>query len=82
MMVIHSLSSCYVRFFLEPAKSWRIKGIPPLTGTDRMFARSVERRSMRSLIGSASAFLAETIAATYFKKFTPHFSHVPPWRCS
>src|SRR5208282_882483 len=63
-------------------KKERRRGMPRVKGTVRTFLRSVERRSRRSWITSDSAFLAARTAEIYFMKSTPHFSQVPPWRCS
>jgi hypothetical protein len=66
----------------DPAKRSRIRGMPNVNGTSRRFFISDERCSSRSWATSASAFLAATMALIYFRKSTPHFSHLPPWRCS
>jgi len=59
-----------------------MSGIPSVNGTNRRFFISVERCSRRSRAASDSFFFAETTALMYFRKSTPHFSHVPPCRCS
>src|SRR4029077_14447244 len=63
-------------------RSDRISGIPSVKGTQRMFFMRVERCSRRSWNWSASAFFAVLIPPMYFRKSMPHFSQVPPWRCS
>jgi hypothetical protein len=40
------------------------------------------RASLKALALGVATCLAETIAVMYFRKSTPHLSHVPRCRCS
>jgi hypothetical protein len=56
--------------------------MPRVNGVSITLRINRERCSNRSCSLSVSDFWALIIAAMYFKKSTPHFSQVPPCRCS